>query len=279
MMYNHIKQVCDWPNKVVQLRPECRDEAKLDYIMTSPWQRARTQRMLRFLGPRTHTVQHIKTGHGNQEDNFGVQSITEIITNKIKEQINQHVPNEEEFYNVVNNFEEDDNGYGKNVATLPEETREYKELFSFPATPSLNKAATAKIRDEQKQERMLPKLKKSRKFILNNRNQLIKRRMHLASKRKQEKKHMSANKMPIENVGRTENPDLTIGIKMGYGDDDFITFNESYSEQEKLNPASNKLLLLKSVIQQAKDEVEDSQVKEEESLRQPYVNSNLLRYD
>merc|ERR1712123_567499 len=87
-------RVCDWPNKVVQLRPECADEHKLNQMMSSPWQRARTQRMLRFLGPRTQSFEAVPRGNKNRHDTnkIAVQSITEMITNRIREQISQRVP-------------------------------------------------------------------------------------------------------------------------------------------------------------------------------------------
>jgi len=49
MMFNTINQVCDWPNKVMQIRPECRDETKLGLILF-PFYRQRTLRMIQLYG-------------------------------------------------------------------------------------------------------------------------------------------------------------------------------------------------------------------------------------
>merc|ERR1711997_541859 len=49
MLFNSLSQVCDWPSKVMQIRPECREETKLG-LEHRPFYRQRTLRMMRNYG-------------------------------------------------------------------------------------------------------------------------------------------------------------------------------------------------------------------------------------
>merc|ERR1712203_905174 len=49
MLFNSLSQVCDWPAKVMQIRPECREETKLG-LEHRPFYSQRTLRMMRNYG-------------------------------------------------------------------------------------------------------------------------------------------------------------------------------------------------------------------------------------
>merc|ERR1711935_169329 len=214
------------------------------------------------------------------------------ITNRIREQISQRVPKAVVEHRTDNNMKNNDGNLmeGDAEAVFQEETRENKDLKTFPeARKHPNKGE--RIIKCHERKNCSTNLRKVKKFLLNNRSQLQKRRMHLAARRKQgntllaallKNENSSNNKLTTDMTNEDEDDnddDLAIDIKMGFNDNDFIVMNESFSRRDKLDPNSNKLLLLKSVVQQVKNEVEDIKGDDQTVERGAYVNSDYLRYN
>merc|ERR1712098_197147 len=183
MMFNPVKQVCDWPSKVLQLRPECRQEAQqLDPSMTSPWQRERTQRMLRYLQPRRQSYEAVPKDDTEEElagEPYSLLEVTEIISNKVREQISQRIPKELEHV-----------GENKVIDAVPVH-HDRRTALKIRKNKNKKKACLAGCG---------PSLETVRKLVLRNRNQLKQRRLHLAERKKQQQKLLKKNSVERSNV-------------------------------------------------------------------------------
>jgi len=219
-MFNHIEQVCDWPAKVVQLRPECRREEQIPIGGAWPWPYTRTRRMLPFLEPfnakgqvdqfagleqrETKPVAEVGDGRNSPKTmpqgvhttpkELTFEDISALISNKIRDRIRQRIPKfigtlgEQESDSVKN--EEDMEPMMSPV--LVEDTREHKPVWTVtrdrPNQVLLNrKIGGFKRRPGSKCSRRgkcfhHPVLKKiRRKLIRNEKGKLEARRILLAS--------------------------------------------------------------------------------------------------
>lgn len=157
-MFNHIQQVCDWPAKVVQLRPECRREEQIPTGVAWPWPYTRTRRMLPFLEPynargqvdqfagmeqrETKPVTDVRDGRHSPKTlpqgvktppkELSFEDISALISEKIRDRIRQRLPKfigaQEEQESDAVKSEEDIKP--KMSPVLVEDTREHKPVWT-----------------------------------------------------------------------------------------------------------------------------------------------------
>merc|ERR1711953_7172 len=63
MMFNTKTQTCDWPHKVLQLRPECRKVEQIRFRSNHEFPFQRTMRMLSFYGSPSPSISPINQQH------------------------------------------------------------------------------------------------------------------------------------------------------------------------------------------------------------------------
>jgi len=99
LMFNSVRQVCDWPSTVLQLRPECRTEEQIR-IGSGNFPYYRTLRMLNFFGggnthsPKQHSrapqelerKNHFRITEGKKLSLTPVDNRIEPVSNLIKEE-------------------------------------------------------------------------------------------------------------------------------------------------------------------------------------------------
>merc|ERR1712106_1117683 len=88
LMFNSLRQVCDWPSTVLQLRPECRQEEQFRFSdQAYPYHR--TLRMLKFFGD------------GNQFSQKRLRAPQDVGLGRVKNFGNREYPVEDEGNRIV----------------------------------------------------------------------------------------------------------------------------------------------------------------------------------
>merc|ERR1712123_330408 len=123
MMFNSLRQVCDWPSTVLQLRPECRQEEQFRFSdQAYPYHR--TLRMLKFFGDgnqfsqkRLRAPQDV--GLGRVRDSGNREYFIEEVGNSVEDDvIYDNYEDEKEEVISIDKIEQTVNGIKENTRTL-----------------------------------------------------------------------------------------------------------------------------------------------------------------
>jgi len=198
MLFNTLSQVCDWPGKVMQIRPECREETKLG-LAHRPFYRQRTLRMMRNYGEGDRNSARRHRAPQDSNTISGAAEIREKMIERVYDivELNQRDNREQHIFNTQENsilsdavkikssvnsleskpvpiFKVEDSTLLAHRPVFAEETREYK-----PAWTSQRNAGCIRGKCPKQRQRRLVVRKVKRRLPIGEREAIQDRRREL----------------------------------------------------------------------------------------------------